>query len=308
MKNIYKKELKNPETRYFIFDTGRKLHRDKDFEFYTWNRKFFNLVREGDLFIYRLPKGVSPSNRFYFFGTCKIKKIVVAKKSDKQWVRAGDQYALFEKCLLFDNHISQDQIQPNDLKNTKNKNWSGIFSQYGMNQISKEKFEFFLNLGTGKRVKTTRVQNQAKIDAHQQVLNGNYSVDDKETKSKTRSKQKYFSDMIKTNYGNSCAITGISTRSLLIGAHIVPWSKDKSKRLDPRNGICLSRLVDKCYEDGLIAIDEKFRVLLSKEIINDKNLYRELKRYKGKKISLPKDKTLYPTKGNIRYRLRKFKG
>jgi predicted restriction endonuclease len=64
----------------------------------------------------------------------------------------------------------------------------------------------------------------------------------------------------KANYGNRCAITGITTRSFLIAAHVVPWSEDQSIRLDPSNGICLSLLVDRAFENGCLEIEDDYTI------------------------------------------------
>ena len=73
--NAYKKEILDLNTKFFILTTGKKEHRDKDFEIYTWNTKKNNKVKEGDLFIYRIPQKVSLSNQFYFFGAGKIESL-----------------------------------------------------------------------------------------------------------------------------------------------------------------------------------------------------------------------------------------
>jgi len=36
--------------------------------------------------------------------------------------------------------------------------------------------------------------------------------------------------------------------------------------LNPRNGLCLSTLHDAAFDDGLIALDDKFSVILSKRL------------------------------------------
>jgi len=61
-------------------------------------------------------------------------------------------------------------------------------------------------------------------------------------------------------------MSGLSEPRLLIASHIVPWSKDKNNRLNPRNGLCLSALHDKAFDRGLIALDNDFRVILSKDL------------------------------------------
>jgi len=61
-------------------------------------------------------------------------------------------------------------------------------------------------------------------------------------------------------------MSGLSDSRLLIASHIVPWSKDKHNRLNPRNGLCLSALHDKAFDRGLIALDDDFCVILSKDL------------------------------------------
>ena len=137
---------------------------------------------------------------------------------------------------------------------------------------------------------------------HTKIISGDYSVDDSKVTTKSRGAyQKIFSENVKNNYQNECAITGIKTGSLLIGSHIVPWSKDKTKRLDPKNGVCLSVVVDKCFDDGLITIDHEYRVVLSKKVKDDVKLFNLLEKYQNKRITLPTHKELYPDFKNLDY-------
>ncbi len=48
---IFNSELQNPNTKFFILDTGRIEHRDIDFEMYSWNKHRYNLMNPGDLTI-----------------------------------------------------------------------------------------------------------------------------------------------------------------------------------------------------------------------------------------------------------------
>jgi len=61
-------------------------------------------------------------------------------------------------------------------------------------------------------------------------------------------------------------MSGLSDSRLLIASHIVPWSRDRHNRLNPRNGLCLSALHDKAFDRGLITLDDDFRVVLSTEL------------------------------------------
>ena len=72
--------------------------------------------------------------------------------------------------------------------------------------------------------------------------------------------------MILANYGCRCALTGINIPQLLMASHIIPWSDKSHKRdrLNPSNGICLSALYDKAFDQGLITISpDDYSVVLS---------------------------------------------
>lgn len=123
----------------------------------------------------------------------------------------------------------------------------------------------------------------------QSIDNGDFEVPDKEALSKTRgSAQRAFAKKVKDNYGWRCALTGISSREFLIASHIVPWSVDKSIRLDPANGICLSVLVDRAFEYGYISIGDDLTVhVVSNAISSDGALESYLKKFDGVTLRLP---------------------
>ena len=87
---------------------------------------------------------------------------------------------------------------------------------------------------------------------------------------KTRVNQNVFRQMVISNYTGKCAISGIDIPELLVASHIVPWSINEEERLNPENGICFSALYDKAFDKGLIAIDEQYKILLSKNIKKNK--------------------------------------
>ena len=94
---------------------------------------------------------------------------------------------------------------------------------------------------------------------------------ERERKVKTRVNQNFFRAMILTSYNNRCCITNIQNPDLLIAGHIIPWAKDKSNRLNPKNGLLLNALHDKAFEHGHIAIDEEYKIHVSKEILETDN-------------------------------------
>ena len=167
-----------------------------------------------------------------------------------------------------------------------------------MNQIRKEDFIFLFNKGVSKTVKVDLKTNDLRVMVHKKRIKQNYEVKDSEETIKTRGKyQKIFrEDIILPNYDYKCAITGIKTLSVLKAAHILRWADNQKERLNPQNGICLSALADICFEKGLLTIDKNYKVKLSEKVKSDPNLFKELKKYDGKKLNLPILKENKPSK------------
>ena len=157
--------------------------------------------------------------------------------------------------------------------------------------------------GTRENLNNESELNEIKIKAHQNVIKKDYSFPDKEAKttSSRGAGQEYFREsLILPNYQFRCAITGIKTKSLLTAAHIMSWADHPDIRLNPKNGIYLSKLVDKCFEDYLIFINEEFKIVINDEVKKDKELFDQLKKFEGEKIFLPINKENYPDKEYLR--------
>lgn len=113
------------------------------------------------------------------------------------------------------------------------------------------------------------------------------------SETKRRKGQDYFRHMILANYGGRCALTGIDIPQLLLASHIIPWSDKlhKKDRLNPCNGICLSALYDKAFDQGLITFSpDDFSVQLSSALCENesKEYYnRHFGSISGKKLTLP---------------------
>lgn len=113
--------------------------------------------------------------------------------------------------------------------------------------------------------------------------------------SKERVNQSAFRNEILGAYDNKCCITGIDIKELLVASHIKPWSKsDKKEKTDPRNGLCLNALHDRAFDRGLIAISDKYTVVVSKKLAlyqnkDNKAMLQMLLAYEAMKIELPPD-------------------
>lgn len=89
---------------------------------------------------------------------------------------------------------------------------------------------------------------------------------------KVRVNQSFFRRSILASYNNTCCITGIQQRELLVAGHIKPWGVDEKNRLNPRNGIAINALHDKAFENGLITISIDFKIKVSTVLIKQKKL------------------------------------
>lgn len=78
-----------------------------------------------------------------------------------------------------------------------------------------------------------------------------------------RIKQHFFRRAVLSSYRGRCCMSGLSDTRLLIASHIVPWHSDKANRLNPSNGLCLSAIHDRAFDQGLISITDDLRVVLS---------------------------------------------
>ena len=81
-----------------------------------------------------------------------------------------------------------------------------------------------------------------------------------------RVNQARFRKAVLASYDATCCISGLHHEKLVIASHIVPWSEDTKNRLNPQNGLCLSALHDRAYDQGLITVMPDFKVRVSPKI------------------------------------------
>lgn len=113
---------------------------------------------------------------------------------------------------------------------------------------------------------------------------------ERETIVKQRVNQSFFRSTVLSSYYFKCCITGLSIPDFLVASHIVPWSKNKEQRLNPRNGLCLNSIHDKAFDRGFITITPDLTVKISNEFetyANEKAVRDFFMKYENQKISLP---------------------
>jgi putative restriction endonuclease len=105
-----------------------------------------------------------------------------------------------------------------------------------------------------------------------------------------RVNQARFRKAILASYNATCCISGLQHEKLVIASHIVPWSEDKQNRLNPQNGLCLSALHDRAYDQGLITVMPDYTVRVSSKLKNGLSnpfTTEALLRFDGLSIKLP---------------------
>lgn len=139
-------------------------------------------------------------------------------------------------------------------------------------------------------------ENKAELNAEittlsdDEVVEENYSSGTRTVQTQARIGQHFFRRSVLSAYAGRCCITGLAHSGLLVASHIVPWREDKDNRLNPRNGLCLSMLHDKAFDQGLITLNPDYTIKVSQSINKLKNnpfASEWLIGLEGKTITLP---------------------
>jgi putative restriction endonuclease len=115
-----------------------------------------------------------------------------------------------------------------------------------------------------------------------------------------RKGQGNFRAIITTAYSNKCCITSETTPELLEAAHIQPYFDENSNHV--KNGLLLRVDLHKLYDNGLLYIDESFKIHISPEVKSE--FYRKLN---GTTIRLPENNNLHPSKEALKSKKFEFR-
>lgn len=115
-----------------------------------------------------------------------------------------------------------------------------------------------------------------------------------------RKGQGNFRAIITTAYSNKCCITNETTPELLEAAHIQPYFDENSNHV--KNGLLLRVDLHKLYDNGLLYIDESFKIHISPEVKSE--YYQKLN---GTTIRLPENSNLHPSKEALKSKKFEFR-
>lgn len=110
-----------------------------------------------------------------------------------------------------------------------------------------------------------------------------------------------FRKTVLKTYNNQCAVSGLKVESseeeLLVDAcHIVPFTQISDDYI--RNGIALTPTIHRAFDNGLIAIDDNYRILVQKKL-KDYHPSTGILQYANKAILLPRDEKFYPSRRRL---------
>lgn len=149
---------------------------------------------------------------------------------------------------------------------------------------------------------------QALIDTPGQNIDEEMTSDDDYTGStrqvltEQRIRQTFFRRAVLNSYHGRCCMCGTNDARLLIASHIVPWKIDRSNRLNPSNGLCLSALHDRAFDQGLISLADDYTILVSSELtknVHDTFIAATLGTLHGRQIEMPE--RFAPSQNFIQY-------
>lgn len=124
--------------------------------------------------------------------------------------------------------------------------------------------------------------------------------------------QDVFRAAVRKAYGNRCAMCGLSLRSALDAAHIIPWHlANPENRIDPRNGVLLCATHHRLFDRGEITISESYRITFPHprgelRIETDAD-QRHTEKLAGDSLRLPKRVELHPFAHAFRHHHRMYK-
>ncbi len=104
-------------------------------------------------------------------------------------------------------------------------------------------------------------------------------------------------------YNNTCCISGMridttSSISMIDACHIVPFSESYDDTIT--NGIALCPNLHRAFDRGLIAIDENYKVVVSKSFNEELSCY-SIKCFENEEINLPSHKNYFPNINNFNW-------
>ncbi|GAA0190651.1 hypothetical protein GCM10009122_52450 [Fulvivirga kasyanovii] len=232
-----------------------------------------------------LPLSVAWS-RFGKKNGCKAKQELVDRLDKYKNKRSTDPESILTSeigCIVLDNVEFWDTESYLDLKNYEIDFPSNIVKIKYFNQLNTFDTNYYKSLTNGFNLVE---DSQGKYKKTREVVQ--------------RKGQSSFRVKISKAYNGACCITGEQTPELVECAHIQPYLNYNSNHV--QNGLLLRADFHKLYDNGLLYINQDYKIEVSPLINGD-----YYKRFHGKTINLPKSKADYPSKEALTSRKFEFR-
>jgi len=123
-------------------------------------------------------------------------------------------------------------------------------------------------------------------------LQADYAIENRKLEIKARQKQSVFRTKVLNNFENQCCLSDTKEENLLIASHIVPWAERIQTRLDPGNGLCLSYVYDKLFDEGYFSVRNDLHVIVTTRMFElSRGIQNILESVDGRRIREPR---IYP--------------
>ena len=108
---------------------------------------------------------------------------------------------------------------------------------------------------------------QSSIDADLRAISRLPDATSREVLTNARLGQGQFRQDVLKLWGDQCAATGSTTKSVIRASHIKPWRRSSDQeRLDPFNGFPLVATIDALFDAHLVSFDRAGRILISSKL------------------------------------------
>ena len=82
-------------------------------------------------------------------------------------------------------------------------------------------------------------------------------------------------------------------------SHIIPWSISNNDL--PQNGISLCKLCHWTFDEGLVSISDRYKVLVSNRLNSNSNIAGHLITFENRDIIKPEERYLWPALDSLAY-------
>jgi len=121
---------------------------------------------------------------------------------------------------------------------------------------------------------------------------------------KRKARDQGFRKVIVTLYEHRCALCGIRMltpegHTVVEAAHIKPWSETHDDMAT--NGMALCRLCHWSFDEGLMSVNKKYEVLVSKRVQVERNLPGHILTLRDRSIFTPEENKFWPAQENLEW-------